>query len=66
MTEIDIGLPERQQIEQQVDGGLRIARHMPAIGKDLPIDFAIEFTRRAPNCRGPRFHRDRGHGKGNA
>ncbi|MBK9081505.1 MAG: hypothetical protein IPL88_05210 [Rhizobiales bacterium] len=34
-----VGLPQRQQIEQQVDQARRIAADMAAVGQDLSVEF---------------------------
>ena len=37
-----VGLAQRQQLEQYVDDGARIAADMAAVGQDLPLDLAAQ------------------------
>ena len=39
------GLPQRQQVDQQFDQRAGIARDVPAVGKDLPLQFVGQLAR---------------------
>ena len=45
VAEIDIGLAQRQQVEQEVQRGAGTARAMAAIGKDLAVQLLVEIAR---------------------
>lgn len=44
MTQIDIGLAQRQQVEQQIKPGPGVAREMAAIRQDLTVELAIQVA----------------------
>ena len=41
----DETLPERQEIEQELDQRRRVARDMPAVGQDLAVELLAERPR---------------------
>ena len=43
-AEIEVGLPERQQVGQKIEDRLRVARYVAAVGEDLPRDLGVEMA----------------------
>ncbi len=66
MTEIDITLTKRQEIQQQLQHDARITRDMPTIGQDLPLHLLVELSALPGDLRRAVRHGDGRHGKRDA